>query len=1092
MGRKKKKVICKQNIFAIFTFTLVFGIACFEAYSHTKGKVIKSDRTPAITNANNSSNNSETSYFGDFAGKMMGYLDEENEEQLGLKGTLNNFAVRYPSKDKLSENVLTADGEIDIVMNSLQDLDLCIDLEAKYNSKPLDLALAFVDTDAYFAIDDFRIKSTYSKSLDILNYVFDCFFDPENEEGLGIDLDLESVVDGLVGNIDLSGLDLSALNTTETDAGENVIIGLDISEVSLDITVRKTDLALVKVDLGTLKVGDATITGAIDFDVIDKVLKLDDPLYPKQRGQFVEAISYIGWADDLLDLFQTRSLGLDLSAQVSLIDGDDKTLLADVASKIDLNCADVFDFNNLNIPELIEDISQSSFDVSSLFNLDKLEFGVDLETRGQQDEVYAGINLSYFDNAAYLSLNENADSAVMRAKINNETLSQLLDSTPNLVSAIEGLSEELPEDDIEEASDEIFAFITDSALVKGIKNNDFSGILDVLKSIRNDDNKIYLDLDLSPLGLGNNAEVNLVLNSSREEGQKVLSIDVKNVVISSVEINVNVKSSDFDGTRIGQVKAKKDAYDDLSFLPGIINQTSDILNEKTGKLTISGAIVDENNEGINIDGVAQFDANAKVGYGSINLREHSSKIVNSNKYIDHTIDFDVDNSAENNSDRNALFVYNSELKAKFTLQTFVDIIDLVKELINSDDERFTKFGDLLSESLLSGVLNEIIDSKDYLRLAKSSIIKSIRQENGGSLLRVVVSGEILGMDDDMNIVVNFNGEGANRKLSSLAISGLKLSEKNIALEIGLDDFDESYKSPVNKAANFMDFSQVRVLLDFGINTTKINYYHLTAKAKIKLSVLSLITVDLDFHIHVDGKKTRVYGTIPNVPWLSDIASGHLGTADVSSELVFEPTEDIGGVFHIVRNEDYLLSKDKVYYWRSTSDNFVENIIQYLLIDMLDIRETVSDLLTSSTVSTEKDRDPNFAKMFHGNGFAYSKNASTGVNTWDIGLNLNEILGNDTLGKLDLTLTGKDSGDSGLFTEASVELGVASILTITADIKLVNPSFAVETWPSDIEAKYNKVLNWYNNLSASNKASFDSNYMNNPLKGYTMVDKRGYF
>ena len=60
------------------------------------------------------------------------------------------------------------------------------------------------------------------------------------------------------------------------------------------------------------------------------------------------------------------------------------------------------------------------------------------------------------------------------------------------------------------------------------------------------------------------------------------------------------------------------------------------------------------------------------------------------------------------------------------------------------------------------------------------------------------------------------------------------------------------------------------------------------------------------------------------------------------------------------------------------------------------------------------------------------------------------------------------------------------------IKLVNPSFAVETWPSDIEAKYNKVLNWYNNLSAANKASFDTNNMNNPLNGYTMVDKRGYF
>ena len=76
--------------------------------------------------------------------------------------------------------------------------------------------------------------------------------------------------------------------------------------------------------------------------------------------------------------------------------------------------------------------------------------------------------------------------------------------------------------------------------------------------------------------------------------------------------------------------------------------------------------------------------------------------------------------------------------------------------------------------------------------------------------------------------------------------------------------------------------------------------------------------------------------------------------------------------------------------------------------------------------------------------------------------------------------------------ASVELGIASILTVAADIKLENPNFNVKTWPSNIEAKYNKVLSWYSGLSDSKKADFDANYMNKPLKGYTMVNKVGYF
>lgn len=1092
-----KKIFKKENIGIIITFALVFGISCFEAYRHTQGKVVKSDTVLTKANVGNNyveEDDNSTSYFNDFVGNLMNAVNDETEDYLGLKGTLNNFSVTYPSKDGLQKYKLGVNGEINVLMNSLTDLDLTADLGVSYNNKNLDLALGFVDQDAYFVLDDLKIKSTYSSSLNILEYVFDCFFNTDNDDSLGISFDLEQVVSSFVGNIDMSGLNLTAINHTEKEVGSNIIIGLNLSDIALEITVRKTDLALVKVDLGTINVGDVEICGAIDFDVIDKVLKLDDPLYPKQRGEFVEAISYIGWVDDLLDLFQTRKLGLDLGAQIKLIDGDEKSLLADISSQINLNCENVFDFNNLRLNDIIEDAINSKFDINSLFNLDNLEFDVNVAAKGQEDEVYADMNLSYFEKAAYLSLNEKSDDAVLRAKINNQTLSELLEATPNLVDAIDGLSEEVSESDIEKASDYIFGFITDSELIKGIKNNDYSGILDVIKRISNDGSKIYLDLSLASLGLGNNSEVNLIIDSSRDEGTKVLSIDVKNVVISSVEITLQVKSSDFSGERINKVKTITDKYDDLSFVPGIINQASDILNEKTGKLTIDGTILDENNEGLTINGVAQFDANEKVGYGSINMRQRSSKIINPNKYIDHKIDFDINNNGQENSDKNALFVYNSELKAKMTLQTFVDVFNLAKDLLNSDDERFTKFKDLLGESLLSGTLQEILDSKDYLKFAKSSIIKSIKQENDGTVLRVVIAGSILGMDGDINVCVNFKNVDGVKKLAGLSLSGIEFNEKKVAVSIGLEDFDNSFVSPINKADNFMDFSQVRVLLDFGINTTKINYYHLTAKATLKLSILNAINVDLDFHITVDGKKTRVYGSIPKVPWITDIASGHIATTKVSSEFVFEPTEDIGGVFHIVRNEDHLLSitKDKVIYYRADSDCFVENIIQYLLVDMLDIRTSISNLITDSSVSTEKTADPNYAKMFTKTGFKYSKNQSTGTNIWNIGLNMDQLLGNDTLGALEVTLTGKDSGDSGLFTNASVSLDILSFLTVKADIVLDNPSFEAETWPSNIEDKYNKVLGWYSGLSATKKADFDANYMNQPLKGYEVVSKANYF
>ena len=1094
-----KKVFTKRHIISAFIFGAVFGLAMFEAYKLTPAKVIKGDKIfnkvePQIGRMPEEEDEDKISYFNEFAAKVTNAADAESEETLGLKGTFNNFTVSYPTKDKLADNVIAVNGDLNVVMRSLDNLDLSVDLTVSYNNKPIDLALGLVDKNIYFAIEDLKIKSTYDNTLDMVNYVFDAFFEPENENGLGMEFNPQTVVDLIFGQIDLGSFDVSALSVVETDKGDNVDVDLKIKDIELGLTIRKEDLALTNVNLGELKFGDITIKGGIAFETINKVLKLDDPAYPKQRGEFVEAISYIGWVDDLVDLFQTRSMGLDLAARIDLLDEGNKSLVADITSKVDVNMANVFDFNNLNVDDIFKQITEDKFEIDSLFNLDNLEFGIDLQAKGQKDEIYSNMNLSYFDKTAYLTLNENEDDAVMRAKISTDTVNKILDKVPNLTTAIEGLKDkDIPEDEIEEASDELFSFITSSDLVKGIKNNDFSGIIDMIKRISNDNKKLYLDIDLSPLGLGANSEINIVVDSSRPEDKKILSIDVKNVVVADkAEINLSLNTSKFNGDRIGQIKAKKDMFDDLSFVPGLIDQTSDILNEKKGKLTINGSMMDENSEGNVISGAAQFDANENVGYGSINLRQYGQDIVNSNKYIDHKIDFDINNNGETASDKNAYFVYNQELKAKVTLQTFVDVFNLAKDLLNSDDERFTKFKDLLGESLISGAINDIIDNKDYLLITKSTFLKSIKQENNGNAIRVVISKDLLGMEKDINLCVNLkDAEDGEKHLHGISIDGLEFSGKTINLELALEDFDASFVSPVNKAATFMDFSQVKVLLDFGINTTKLNYYHLTAKAKVKLSVLDVINVDLDFHIVVDGKTTKVYGYIPKVPWITDIVSNHTATCTMISELAFEPTEDIGGKFHIVANKDYWL-KDTVTYWQSDSDNFVENIIQYLICDMLDIRENISDSITNSSVSTEKARDPNFAKMFTKDGFKYSKNESTGINTWNIGLNLNEIVGNDTLGELKLKLNGKDTETSGLFTDASVELGIASILTVAADIKLENPNFNVKTWPSDIESKYNKVLSWYNNLSASNKADFDVNYMNKPLKGYTMINKFGYF
>lgn len=1100
--KKMRKYLLKGGIF----FFVAAG-ALVATYALTP------NRKRTIQNGDSPTNiiDEPATYFNKFVTKLTSSLDGDGE--LGLSASLKGFEVTWPTKDGLAMNDIKLNGDLNILMRSIDDLDFTLDVNANYNGKTVDAALGLVQSDFYFALQDFRIKSSYNSTVDALTYIYDMFFNPENPDGLGIDLNIESVVGDAVGGIDLNSLlssfsGVSLPKTTEKEVGDNVVIDLSMEDMgmNINIVVNKETLALVSVDLGTIKVGDVTIKGALECDTITQVLKLDDPSYPHQRGQFVEIISYIPWVDDILDLLKTRKIGLDFDAQITLVDGVSTVTLADLATSINLDASQLIDFGNIIIghddpdvgrPEAYRNSETDDDSIDEILEtVGKLEFGVDLSAKGQSAEEYTNANIAYFDNAGYLALNENAaNEAVLRAKIDNATISNLAKKVPDLIASLGddvlGSSALISKAATENTTESLFSFLTSSPLMNAINNGDYSGIVGILKEITNDENGISLTLDLSSLGLGENAEVTLDLDAS-DNRTAVVAIDVNDVTIGNAVLDAQVKTDEYSDSKINYVKENKELYDDMSFVPGVIGQVSNILDTKRAQLQLEGSVLDINNEGIALNGTAQFDYGEKIGYGAINIRQYDSTLVNSNKYVDHTVKFDVDNHGNELTEKNMHFVYNENLKAKITIQTVADIIELFTELLDNKDERFTKFLDPLMETVLSGTIGNIISSKDYLELAKSSVLKSLKQTNGGNTLEVVIAKDVFGLESDIVLRLNLKTVNEEKQIDSLELVNFVMSGKAINIKLTIADYADSYVSPVNKADTFMDFSQVKILLDFGINTTKLNYYHLSAEVTLKVSVLKALDFKLDFHIYVDGKHTKVYGSIPDVPCFSVLISNDLLSTKVNSEFVFEPTEDIGGLFHMVRNEDHLLDKDEVNYYQSTSDNFLENILIYLLVDLLNVRSTAVDGLTNLTLDTEKDFDPDYSQMFMENGFSYSKDASTGINTWNIGLNMNQLLGNNSLQTLNVTLNGIDDVKSGFFSTAHIEMKMVNVVTVLADLKLENPSFSIKTWPSDIEAKYNKVLNWYYGMSQSNIDRFDAEYKNQPLKTWRVVEERNYF
>ena len=260
--------------------------------------------------------------------------------------------------------------------------------------------------------------------------------------------------------------------------------------------------------------------------------------------------------------------------------------------------------------------------------------------------------------------------------------------------------------------------------------------------------------------------------------------------------------------------------------------------------------------------------------------------------------------------------------------------------------------------------------------------------------------------------------------------------------------------------------------------------------------IGIADIPLDFYIEVVGENTKVYGMFRNIPHIIVVSYDSFTT--VSSEFLFEPAkhydassdDSIGGYFHIIRNEYHRITEQfEQYYYRCTSQGFLDDIVNYLLVSVINFRFTIVETIGNIDLSTTKGT-VSYEDMFMTNGFGYSEN--NGVSKWDVGLNLNNVTGIDALRTLDAHLYGEEDDANGVskyyFNKLEGLLTVkASIITITlnATINLEDIDPSKHSWAEqfpDINARFEKVCKIYNGKTTSEKESYDQTYLNKSDKG----------
>ena len=1036
---------------------------------------------------------------------------EENErerEYYGMHAEFENFALNFDN------NTIAFDGDLDFLMRGMKDINFNLDLDVDWNTRSLPLQVGYINHTFYLGLKDLRMKVSSVTMDEVIG-------DPENNEyGLlynlfvaseeegGINFDIESWLDekfndvltGLLGNFDLSNIaasfSLGGLEEGETGVGVKVderettdgydfAINLEIrredeegnlSGDSFDVMISvNKEYRLTRVDLGTIDLDVIKISGAINIDCIKdhKVISPEDVNYPKYNADYhyVEVINYKGWLQKIANFLNedNQKFGLDFDFSLS----DANTEIGAIKGNINADFSSIIDLSNYKVNK--EGLKKNKLDLGNKIRNDAT-FGLNVNMFGQNSVEYGNLSLKYVNGEGYINLNESLDEdnnliSVLKAKIETETMNWIIDELPGMFKDVSY------ENNTTSALTSLFSFITESDLVKGIQDGDYSVVLDMLKDFKNDEKGIELVLDLSSVGLGDESTISLVLDARTGEENKILNIDANNIEVGSLKLNASIKSNGYQDVVIGE----ESSYDSLSFLPTVFDQVHDIMGEKKLGFDINGSLLDNKNLGIVLNGEGQLDYGTKFGFGNLTIDQY--KYENKGLWYSHKLYLDVDNRDGDYANNNVFFSYgdldNKNIKGKVTVQSLLDMIDVFKTFIDDvkDNKKFTKFIDPIMKTLSLGEFSDIINSKDYFRFIKNDVLKSVRR-NGNSI-DIVIGGALFGMNSDMNISVNL----ANDKLDSLEIKNVAIKEKTLNLKVSLKEYDDNKVSKLKESDAYIDFSTISLLVKFGLNTTKNDYYHLTAN--IDLNALAIINAsfEMDVHVLIKDEYVKIYGVIPDAKLLNLLGSAvqdyGVTAQSVKSEFTFESydvndpnrEDGVGGYFHIKTTETKIITGRKVIkHFKTTSKNLIksENIMAYLLNDLLLIKTSITDMI--GNVSTDKDEYApagDFTNLFTSTGYSYNESK----NQWKVGINLNEITGIDALRELELVINGRnDETLSSLVASLNIK---ASLVTIKlgADITLDALDLTVTNWSNSIESAFNTI----------NGVSFPESKLNQPFE-----------
>lgn len=935
--------------------------------------------------------------------------------------------IKVISKKNEKINVsLKAEGDL----SDLSDIQLQGKIDLDIDNSRMDANFGYFDHNLYFDYRDSYFKLETSSLLNFVGMLPEKFNFSSSLPPALLDFDVSSI---------MSYLD--DMSDKQEDVTGGYFFTIDITDdIHLDI------LADEEINFAGFRTGRIDYNGTI-INLNVELKRLDDVTLSNPADDSTKLAKYQDFSpafklfDGFYNLSQKKKNNIKLS-----LDIDKESAPNTYAKFLDLD-------------------AKISYDLESEQHLYALEGEISVEkkviTKVEESEVTSYVERKTPFNFAFQNKTIYAQVGDVAISTTTQELNNLIEYILHLVgddkinSLISSLSESMGNLDLGDTMDkvkELFNSLT-------ISGNQVALYLNT--SIFSKD----ADVDNGTKAL-NLSDAAIVVNFDENSGD-LKDLRLENFVINDYKASIIVDFGNYSDFVL--VPSKYQQIDHLYKLSGLYEFYKDQtkyrfdFDSKISKAdtTDDHGVVTSYND-VLVNGGLQFELdperleenhiNVGYGYGDVTITDRKNvkhKIFADMKSVDEILM--RYSTVTNNSTKDA---NTDPLYVKMKVQTMKDIVDLGQEIVKEEDEHFKEITGKLFDSLAYLPIKDIIENKEYQRILGYDIIDKF--EVGSNYIDLGIVMDILSLEGvRCDIRIEFDVESEETfALKALKISGLTINGLTLEFNAYLHDFNPALASTrLSQGHDYIDFSDLKVLLRLGINTSKNNYYHFTATASVKMKVFGLslgdLSIDIPMDIKIWSKSGDVHVSVDmmNLPTSSLVVDPADGYASLSKRDAHIYYHD--GYFYVNRIDE-CKTTGLIWGWfgknvtldyqaKYDTKDFMDNVLQILLGDTIGVKSTYMNLINDAI---EKNQDDSYQMKYEKilKDFAYSK---TG-HYFYFDLDVAEMANNDQLSELSAMIY-TDNTDVNL-TAVNAKLGVdLTVITInvTLDLSLADSSLVAD-------------------------------------------------